>query len=211
MAWLFSTDQLAGRWTGTMFASSRRRSRRLDACCRPGARPEPTDDRPPPGCIRGHVWRADLVRSPAPRAAPQRRRRAADPGCRKHRGCGADIGAAARGGLASRKTGTVRVSTGSTARPAACRDRARKTPLPSGITLELVDELRQTANLVRRQPIWRCATSRRKMVGLLHLQGRDLRLCGLPRRDADAGGWITYTDEQGQYAPARWVQRQVEE
>jgi len=31
------------------------------------------------------------------------------------------------------------------------------------------------------------------------------------RRDADAGTWVTYTEEQTHYAPARWVQRQIEE
>ena len=31
------------------------------------------------------------------------------------------------------------------------------------------------------------------------------------RRGADAAGWVTYTDEQAHYAPARWVQRKVEE
>ena len=30
------------------------------------------------------------------------------------------------------------------------------------------------------------------------------------RRGADAGPWITYTEEQAHYEPARWVQRQVE-
>ena len=31
------------------------------------------------------------------------------------------------------------------------------------------------------------------------------------RRGAEAAAWVTYTDEQAHYAPARWVQRQVEE
>jgi hypothetical protein len=31
------------------------------------------------------------------------------------------------------------------------------------------------------------------------------------RRGADAGTWVTYTEEQAHYAPARWVQRQIEE
>ena len=31
------------------------------------------------------------------------------------------------------------------------------------------------------------------------------------RRGADAGAWVTYPDEQAHYAPARWVQRRVEE
>jgi DNA-binding transcriptional LysR family regulator len=49
--------------------------------------------------------------------------------------------------------GTVRVSTGECAAGflARCLSEATTTALPPGITLELVDELRQTANLVRRQ------------------------------------------------------------
>jgi len=36
--------------------------------------------------------------------------------------------------------------------------------------------------------------------------------CAVYRRGgADAGAWVTYTEEQAHYAPARWVQRQVEE
>jgi DNA-binding transcriptional LysR family regulator len=31
------------------------------------------------------------------------------------------------------------------------------------------------------------------------------------RRGAHADAWVTYTDEQSHYAPARWVQRQIEE
>jgi len=50
-------------------------------------------------------------------------------------------------------SGTVRVSTGECAGGflARCLSGSTTTALPSGITLELVDELRQTANLVRRQ------------------------------------------------------------
>jgi len=50
-------------------------------------------------------------------------------------------------------SGTVRVSTGECAAGflARCLSEPTTTALPSGITLELVDELRQTANLVRRQ------------------------------------------------------------
>jgi DNA-binding transcriptional LysR family regulator len=44
-----------------------------------------------------------------------------------------------------------------------------------------------------------------------HFQGRNLRLPVYRRCDADTGGWVTDTDEQAHYAPARWVQRQVEE
>src|SRR6266436_10372999 len=50
-------------------------------------------------------------------------------------------------------SGTVRVSTGECAAGflARCLSGPTTTALPTGITLELVDQLRQTANLVRRQ------------------------------------------------------------
>src|SRR5712672_4673271 len=50
-------------------------------------------------------------------------------------------------------SGTVRVSTGECAGGflARCLSGSTTTALPTGITLELVDELRQKANLVRRQ------------------------------------------------------------
>ena len=39
-----------------------------------------------------------------------------------------------------------------------------------------------------------------------------LRACAVyRRRGADAGTWVTYTEEQAHYAPARRVQRQIEE
>src|SRR5207237_6781380 len=31
------------------------------------------------------------------------------------------------------------------------------------------------------------------------------------RRGADARAWVTYTEEQAHYEPARWVQRQIKE
>src|ERR1700757_2147527 len=91
-----------------------------------------------------------------------------------------------------------------------CLSGPTKTALPSGITLELVDELRQTANLVRRQAD----------MALRHEppEGGDFYIskagtfgCAVyRRRGAEAGAWVTYTEEQAHYAPARWVQRQVE-
>jgi DNA-binding transcriptional LysR family regulator len=106
----------------------------------------------------------------------------------------------------------VRVSTGECAAGflARCLSGSTTTALPSGITLELVDS-RQTANLTRREAdmaLRHQAAGKRR---LLHLQGRHLRLRGLPAPREDAGAWVTYTEEQAHYAPARWVQRQVEE
>lgn len=110
-------------------------------------------------------------------------------------------------------TGTVRVSTGECAAGflARCLSGSTTTPLPSGITLELVDELRQTANLVRRQAEL-ALRHEPPEGGDFYISKAGTFACAVyRRRDADARGWITYTDEQAHYAPARWVQRQVEE
>ena len=58
-----------------------------------------------------------------------------------------------RAAAAPALSGTVRVAAGECAAGflARCPAGSTKMALPSGITLELVDELRQTANLVRRQ------------------------------------------------------------
>ncbi len=110
-------------------------------------------------------------------------------------------------------SGTVRVSTGECAAGflARCLSEARTTALPPGITLELVDELRQTANLVRRQADM-ALRHEPPEGGDFYISKAGTFACAVyRRRDADAGGWVTYTDEQAHYAPARWVQRQVEE
>jgi DNA-binding transcriptional LysR family regulator len=110
-------------------------------------------------------------------------------------------------------SGTVRVSTGECAAGflARCLSEASTTALPPGITLELVDELRQTANLMRRQADM-ALRHEPPEGGDFYISKAGTFACAVyRRRDADAGGWVTYTDEQAHYAPARWVQRQVEE
>jgi DNA-binding transcriptional LysR family regulator len=110
-------------------------------------------------------------------------------------------------------SGTVRVSTGECAAGflARCLSGSTKTALPSGITLELVDELRQTANLVRRQADM-ALRHEPPEGGDFYISKAGTFACAVyRRRGADAAAWVTYTDEQAHYAPARWVQRQVEE
>jgi DNA-binding transcriptional LysR family regulator len=109
--------------------------------------------------------------------------------------------------------GTVRVSTGECAAGflARCLSEAITTALPPGITLELVDELRQTANLVRRQADM-ALRHEPPEGGDFYISKAGTFACAVyRRRGADASEWITYTEEQAHYAPARWVQRQVEE
>jgi DNA-binding transcriptional LysR family regulator len=110
-------------------------------------------------------------------------------------------------------SGTVRVSAGECAAGflARCLSEATTTALPSGITLELVDELRQTANLVRRQADM-ALRHEPPEGGDFYISKAGTFACAVyRRRGADAGAWVTYTDEQAHYAPARWVQRQLEE
>lgn len=110
-------------------------------------------------------------------------------------------------------SGTVRIATGECAAGflARCLSEATTTALPPGVTLELVDELRQTANLVRRQADMALRHEPPES-GDLYISKAGTFACAVyRRRGAEAGAWVTYTEEQAHYAPARWVQRQLEE
>jgi DNA-binding transcriptional LysR family regulator len=110
-------------------------------------------------------------------------------------------------------SGTVRVSTGECAAGflARCLSESTTPALPSHITLELVDELRQTANLVRRQADM-ALRHEPPEGGDFYVSKAGTFACAVyRRRGAAAGAWVTYTEEQAHYAPARWVQRQIEE
>jgi DNA-binding transcriptional LysR family regulator len=109
-------------------------------------------------------------------------------------------------------SGTVRVSVGEWAAGflARCLSGPANTPLPSGITLELV-ESRQTANLARREADL-AVRHHPPESGDLYVAKVGTFACAVyRRRDSDADAWITYTEEQAHYATARWVQRQIEE
>jgi DNA-binding transcriptional LysR family regulator len=108
--------------------------------------------------------------------------------------------------------GTVRVSTGECAAGflARCLSVGTGTTLPPGITLELVDELRQTANLTRRQADM-ALRHEPPEGGDFYISRAGSFACAVyRRRGAGVGAWVTYTEEQAHYAPARWVQRQLD-
>jgi DNA-binding transcriptional LysR family regulator len=110
-------------------------------------------------------------------------------------------------------SGTVRVSTGECAAGflARCLSESTTTALPSGITLELVDELRPPANLVRRQADM-ALRHEPPEGGDFYISKAGAFACAVyRRRGAAADAWVTYTEEQAHYEPARWVQRQIEE
>jgi DNA-binding transcriptional LysR family regulator len=110
-------------------------------------------------------------------------------------------------------SGTVRVSAGECAAGflARCLSDAATAALPPGITLELVDELRQTANLVRRQADL-ALRHEPPEGGHFYISKAGTFACAVyRRRGVDALAWVTYTEEQAHYPPARWVHRQAEE
>jgi len=85
------------------------------------------------------------------------------------------------------------------------------TPLPSGITLELVFEPGHTANLARREADM-ALRHQPPETGDFYISKAGTFACAVyRRRGADAGAWVTCAEEQAHYAPARWVQRQVAE
>ena len=110
-------------------------------------------------------------------------------------------------------SGTVRISTGECAAGFLARSLSgpTTTALPSGITLELVFEPGHTANLARREADM-ALRHQPPETGDFYISKAGTFACAVyRRRGADAGAWVTYTEEQAHYAPARWVQRQVAE
>jgi len=108
-------------------------------------------------------------------------------------------------------SGTVTVSAGECAAGflARCLSEPTKTALPSGIILELIDE-RQGKNLVRREADMALRHEPPES-GDFYVFKAGTFACSVYRRlGATAAGWVTYTEEQAHYAPALWVQRQVE-
>jgi DNA-binding transcriptional LysR family regulator len=113
-------------------------------------------------------------------------------------------------------SGTVRVSVGEWAAGFLARHLARfgEPDLPPGITVELV-ESPETANLARRD----ADLALRHGVpqsGNLYVSKVGAIACALyRRRDGDFPGlqrgarWVTYTEEQGHYVSARWLDQQI--
>jgi DNA-binding transcriptional LysR family regulator len=110
-------------------------------------------------------------------------------------------------------SGTVRVATGECAGGflARCLAGSTKAALPPGIALELVDELRQRANLVRRQADMALRHEPPES-GDYYASKLGTFACAVyRRRGAEAAAWVGYTEEQAHWPTARWVQRQIEE
>jgi DNA-binding transcriptional LysR family regulator len=107
-------------------------------------------------------------------------------------------------------SGTVRVSVGEWAARflAGCLC-GPAAPLPSGITLELV-ESRQTANLARREADLAVRHHPPESGDLYVAQVGVFGAAVYRRRGAKGDAWVTYTEEQAHYPTMRWVQRQID-
>ncbi|HEX3538577.1 MAG TPA: LysR family transcriptional regulator [Stellaceae bacterium] len=107
-------------------------------------------------------------------------------------------------------SGTVRVSVGEWAAGFLARCLSGPgTPLPSGITLELV-ESRQTANLARREADLAVRHHPPESGDLYVAKVGTFGCAVYRRRGTDGAAWVTYTEEQAHYATAQWVQRQID-
>ena len=109
-------------------------------------------------------------------------------------------------------SGTVRVSVGEWAARflADHLGRTVATPLPAGITLELV-ESRETANLARREADL-AVRHHPPDSGDLYITKLGAFAAAVYRRTGnDSKAWVIYTDEQGHYPTARWAQQRLRE
>lgn len=112
-------------------------------------------------------------------------------------------------------TGTVRVAAGECAAGflARCLSGATTAPLPSGITLELMQPL-QPANLARREADLALRHQPPRSGDYYVAKLGTFAVAVYRRRGEEADAWVAYTEEQAQsrtHDPARWVQRHVEE
>jgi len=108
-------------------------------------------------------------------------------------------------------SGTVRVSVGEWAAGFLARCLSGPgTPLPSGITLELV-ESRQTANLARREADLAVRHHPPESGDLYIAKVGTFAAAVYGRCGSNGDAWVTYTEEQAHYATARWVQQQIED
>jgi len=118
-----------------------------------------------------------------------------------------------RAAASSALRGTVRVSDGECATGflARCLSGATTTPLPSGITLELVST---TSNLARREADLALREQPPRSGDYYVVKLGTFAVAVYRQRDANTEAWVAYTEAQAKgdsHAPARWVQRQVEE
>jgi len=107
--------------------------------------------------------------------------------------------------------GTVRVSAGECAAGFLARCLAQRTAqaLPAGVTLELVQS-RESVDLARREADMALRHEPPKAGNYYVFKAGRFACSVYRRRGAEATGWVTYTEEQSHYAPARWVRQQAD-
>jgi DNA-binding transcriptional LysR family regulator len=109
-------------------------------------------------------------------------------------------------------SGTVRVSVGEWAARllAGNLGPGSPTPLPQGITVELV-ESQETANLARREADL-AVRHHPPDSGDLYIARLGVFAAAVYRRAGTNGdAWVTYTEEQAHYPTARWAQQRLRE
>jgi DNA-binding transcriptional LysR family regulator len=110
-------------------------------------------------------------------------------------------------------SGTVRVATGECAGGflARCLSGATQAGLPPGVTVELVDELRQRVDLVRRQADMALRHEPPESGDFYVAKLGTFAIAVYRRCGAEAAAWVSYIEEQAHWPTARWVERQVAE
>jgi DNA-binding transcriptional LysR family regulator len=111
--------------------------------------------------------------------------------------------------------GTVRVATGECAAGflARCLSGGTTAPLPSGITLELLQSL-PPADLTRREADMALRHQPPESGDYYVAKLGTFAVALYRRRGESTNAWVAYTEEQSQgqsHEPARWVERQVKE
>jgi DNA-binding transcriptional LysR family regulator len=116
-----------------------------------------------------------------------------------------------RAAASSTLSGTVRISTGECAAGflARCLSGAATTPLPSGITLELLQSL-EPANLARREADLALRHQPPKSGDYYAAKLGTFAVAVYRRRGAATDAWVACTANQS-HDPARWVEGQVKE
>jgi DNA-binding transcriptional LysR family regulator len=118
-----------------------------------------------------------------------------------------------RAGTTPTLTGTVRVATGECAGGFLARALSDSTTsaLPPGIIVELVDELRQRADLVRHQADIALRHEPPESGDFYVAKLGTFGVAVYRRRGMEAAAWVTNTEDQAHWPTARWVQRQIDD
>jgi DNA-binding transcriptional LysR family regulator len=118
-----------------------------------------------------------------------------------------------RAGVEPALSGVVRVATGECAGGflARCLAGSTRATLPHGIIVELADELRQRADLLRHQADMALRHEPPESGDFYVAKLGTFAVAVYGRRGATTAAWVTNTEDQAHWPTARWVQRQIDE